>query len=175
MPSRSCLLTSRMRTQRRSGLAGALRWSRSLPIELDETPTPKAQDDDSFVSTIVENLQTAGVQNTFRGERLSFDTLEPYASDGLLHAHGTITDADGEVRTVAIMIGPEHGTVSPDMVKDAAREALKGAGFDILVVCGFAFEAYASETAKEFAPSGTASLLPKTSARWDGCGYSSPT
>ena len=51
------------------------------------------------------------------------------------------------------MIGPEHGTVSPDMVKDAAREALKGSGFDILVVCGFAFEAYASETAKEFAPS----------------------
>ncbi|MCL4448435.1 MAG: site-specific DNA-methyltransferase [Actinobacteria bacterium] len=108
----------------------------------------------SFVSTIVENLQTSGVQNTFRGERLTFDVLEPYAGDGILHAHGTITDADGEVRTVAIMIGPEHGTVSPDMVKDAAREALKGAGFDILVVCGFAFEAYASETAKEFAPSG---------------------
>jgi adenine-specific DNA-methyltransferase len=108
----------------------------------------------SFVSTIVENLQTSGVQNTFRGERLSFDTLEPYASDGLLHAHGTITDADGAVRTVAVMIGPEHGTVSPDMVKNAAREALKGAGFDILVVCGFAFEAYASETAKEFAPLG---------------------
>ena len=38
--------------------------------------------------------------------------------------------ADGAVRTVAVMIGPEHGTVSPDMVKDAAREALKGAGFD---------------------------------------------
>jgi adenine-specific DNA-methyltransferase len=121
---------------------------------LNEAPTSRAQDDDSFVSTIVENLQAAGVQNTFRGERLTFDTLQPYASDGLLHAHGTITDADGAVRTVAIMIGPEHGTVTPDMVKDAAREALKGAGFDILVVCGFAFEAYASETAKEFAPSG---------------------
>jgi adenine-specific DNA-methyltransferase len=121
---------------------------------LDEPGGSGLGDDESFVSTIVENLQTSGVQNTFRGERLSFDTLEPYASDGLLHAHGTITDADGEVRTVAIMIGPEHGTVSPDMVKDAAREALKGAGFDILVVCGFAFEAYASETAKEFAPSG---------------------
>ena len=83
-----------------------------------------------------------------------FDVLEPYASDGILQAHGTMTDADGEVRTVAVMIGPEHGTVSPDMVKDAAREALKGAGFDILVFCGFAFEAYTSETAKEFAPSG---------------------
>jgi adenine-specific DNA-methyltransferase len=121
---------------------------------LDEPGGSTRSDEESFVSTIVENLLTSGVQNTFRGERLMFDVLEPYASDGLLHAHGTITDADGEVRTVAIMIGPEHGTVSPDMVKDAARQALKGSGFDILVVCGFAFEAYASETAKEFAPSG---------------------
>jgi adenine-specific DNA-methyltransferase len=121
---------------------------------LDEPGGSGNGDEESFVSTIVENLQTSGVQNTFRGERLTFDALEPYAGDGILHAHGTITDAAGEVRTVAIMIGPEHGTVSPDMVKDAAREALKGAGFDILVVCGFAFEAYASETAKEFAPSG---------------------
>ena len=113
-----------------------------------------SEDNVSFVSTIIEHLQTSGVQNTFRNERLSFETLEPYVGDGLLHAHGTTMDAAGNSRTVAVMIGPEHGTVSPDMVKDAAREALKGAGFDILVVCGFAFEAYASETAKEFAPSG---------------------
>ena len=65
-----------------------------------------------------------------------------------------MTDSDGTVRTVAVAIGPEHGTVSPDMVKDAAREALKGAGFDLLVYCGFAYEAYTSETAKEFAPYG---------------------
>jgi adenine-specific DNA-methyltransferase len=121
---------------------------------LDEPGSSGSDDEESFVSTIVENLQASGVQNTFRGERLMFDVLEPYGGDGILHAHGSITDASGEVRTVAVMIGPEHGTVSPDMVKDAAREALKGAGFDILVVCGFAFEAYASETAKEFAPSG---------------------
>ncbi len=120
---------------------------------LDESNTSDTEKD-SFVTTILENLQTSGVQNTFQGERLKFDVLEPFTSDGLLHAHGTITDVEGTERTVAIMIGPEHGTVSPDMVKDAAREALKGAGFDILVVCGFAFEAYASETAKEFAPSG---------------------
>jgi len=120
---------------------------------LDESMNSSTQGEESFVSTMVENLKTSGVQNTFRGERLTFDVLEPYAGDGILHAHGTITDASGEIRTVAIMIGPEHGTVSPDMVKDAAREALKGMGFDILVVCGFAFEAYASQTAKEFAPS----------------------
>jgi adenine-specific DNA-methyltransferase len=121
---------------------------------IDDSDAGGVGDADSFVSTIVENLRTSGVQNTFRSERVAFDLLEPYAGEGILHAHGTITDADGDIRTVAIMIGPEHGTVSPDMVKGAAREALKGAGFDILIVCGFAFEAYASETAKEFAPLG---------------------
>jgi adenine-specific DNA-methyltransferase len=38
-------------------------------------------------------------------------------------------------------------------VKEAAKEALKGVGFDLLVVCGFAFDAHAGETAKEFSPS----------------------
>ncbi len=107
----------------------------------------------SYTDTIIENLRKSGVQNTFKGERLTFDTLEPYAGDGILHAHGTTTDVSGESRTVAVAIGPEHGTVSPDSIKDAAREALKGTGFDMLIVCAFAFDAYAMEVTKEFAPS----------------------
>ncbi len=121
-------------------------------LEMDPPSVPA--DASSFVSTVLDNLRSSGVQNTFKGERLVFDTLEPLPSDGTLQASGIMTDADGAVRNVAVAIGPEHGTVSPNMVKDAAREALKGAGFDLLVYCGFAFEAYASETAKEFAPSG---------------------
>jgi adenine-specific DNA-methyltransferase len=42
-------------------------------------------------------------------------------------------------------VGKEH-------VKEAAKEALKGRGFDLLIVCGFAFDAYAAEAAKEFSP-----------------------
>jgi adenine-specific DNA-methyltransferase len=121
---------------------------------LEAESIPTATDSTSFVSTILDNLRTSGVQNTFKGERLEFDTLEPLPSDGTLQASGTMADSDGTVRTVAVAIGPEHGTVSPDMVKDAAREALRGAGFDLLVYCGFAYEAYTSETAKEFAPQG---------------------
>jgi adenine-specific DNA-methyltransferase len=123
---------------------------RNLAIE----ETPSAADEQDFVSTILESLRASGVQNTFKGERLNLDTLVPYPGEGVLHAHGTLTGPDGEIRTVAVAIGPEHGTVSPDMVKDAAREALKGAGFDLLVYCGFAFDAYTSETASEFTPSG---------------------
>ncbi len=55
-------------------------------------------------------------------------------------------------RRVAVSLGPEHGTVGPEQVKEAAKEALKGTGFDLLVVCGFAFDAHAGETAKEFSP-----------------------
>ena len=53
---------------------------------------------------------------------------------------------------VAVSLGPEHGTVGPEQVKEAAKEAVQGVGFDLLVVCGFAFDAHVSETAKEFSP-----------------------
>ena len=49
------------------------------------------------------------------------------------------------MRRVAVCIGPEHGTVSPDLIKDAAKEAVQGVGFDLLVVLGFAFDPHVSE------------------------------
>nr|WP_236691024.1 DNA methyltransferase [Levilinea saccharolytica] len=52
---------------------------------------------------------------------------------------------EGVVRRVAVCIGPEHGTVSPDLIKDAAKEAVQGVGFDLLVVLGFAFDPHVSE------------------------------
>jgi adenine-specific DNA-methyltransferase len=44
--------------------------------------------------------------------------------------------------------------VGPDHIKEAAKEAMRGAGFDLLVVCGFAFDPHSGETAREFAPEG---------------------
>jgi adenine-specific DNA-methyltransferase len=35
-------------------------------------------------------------------------------------------------------------------VKEAAKEAVRGVGFDLLVVCGFAFDPYVSEEAKHY-------------------------
>lgn len=49
-------------------------------------------------------------------------------------------------------LGPEYGTVSADQVREAAKEAVKGVGFDLLLVCGFAFDAAGPEVAKEFKP-----------------------
>lgn len=108
-----------------------------------------------FEMMILDNLRRAGVQNTRKNERLVFARLDPYAGQWL-HATGEYADKDGTVRRVAVSIGPEHGTVGPDQVKEAAKEALIGVGFDLLVVCGFAFDAHTGETAKEFAPSNPA-------------------
>ncbi len=102
-----------------------------------------------FVPMILDNLRKTGVQNTVRQERLKLDRLEPFAGQWL-QATGEYTDTSGASRRVAVAIGPEHGTVGPELVKEAAKEALRGAGFDLLVVCGFAFDAHAGETAREF-------------------------
>jgi adenine-specific DNA-methyltransferase len=47
--------------------------------------------------------------------------------------------------TVAVAIGPEFGTVGPELIREAAKEAVRIA--DLLVVCGFAFDPLAGEEA----------------------------
>lgn len=109
-----------------------------------------------FVTMILDNLRKAGVQNTRKKERLNFDRLDPYAGTWL-QASGEYTDADGRIRRVVVTIGPEHGTVGPQQVKEAAKEAVQGVGFDVLVVCGFAFDPHVAEEAKRY---GSLTVLP---------------
>jgi adenine-specific DNA-methyltransferase len=102
-----------------------------------------------FETMILDNLRKAGVQNTVKNERLVFDRLEPLAGSWL-QASGYYTDAEGKSRRVAVSIGPEHGTVGPNQVKEAAKEAVLGVGYDVLIVCGFAFDPHVSEEAKRY-------------------------
>jgi len=123
----------------------------------DSTVTEQeARKQQDFTTMILDNLKKAGVQNTRKEERLTFDRLEPYARIWL-HAAGEYTDADGKTRRVAVSIGPEHGTVGPQQVKEAAKEAVQGVGFDVLVVCGFAFDPHVAEEAKRY---GKLTVLP---------------
>ncbi len=125
----------------------------------EERPPPTATeaagasdaDSPTFEQTILDNLRKAGVHNTFKGEAITFDRLDLFAGTWI-QAEGEFTDADGKARRVAVSLGPEHGTVGPDAIKEAAKEAMRGAGFDLLVVCGFAFDPHSGETAKEFTP-----------------------
>ena len=116
----------------------------------------EARKQQDFVTMILDNLKKAGVQNTRKSERLSFGRLDPYAGTWL-HAASEYTDADGKTRRVAVSIGPEHGTVGPQQVKEAAKEAVQGVGFDMLVVCGFAFDPHVAEEVKRY---GKLTVLP---------------
>lgn len=123
---------------------------------LDGTVTEKeARQQQDFAGMILDNLKKAGVQNTKKSERLTFDTLEPYAGRWI-NAHGTYKEG-GKQKRVAVSIGPEHGTVGPQQVKEAAKEAVQGVGFDLLIVCGFAFDPHVTEEVKRY---GKLTVLP---------------
>jgi adenine-specific DNA-methyltransferase len=108
-----------------------------------DTVPPKAVG--AFVTAIVDNLRAAGVQNTVRDERLTFDRLDPWPGK-YIHAVGEYSEGETP-RRAAITIGPQYGTVDADLVRDAAKEA--AAFFDILIVCGFAFDAYITNEFKQ--------------------------
>ncbi|MDD5605688.1 MAG: site-specific DNA-methyltransferase, partial [Dehalococcoidales bacterium] len=102
-----------------------------------------------FETVVLENLKKAGVQNTVKHERLKFTRLDHYPSEWL-HAEGEYIEQDGAIKRVAVCIGPEHGTVGPELVKEAAKEAVRGIGFDLLLICGFAFDPHVREEAKRY-------------------------
>ena len=98
---------------------------------------------------ILEHLNTSGVQQAHREDRISFTALTPWPGD-LICTEGRYDEghADtGAERRAGIFIGPEFGTVSrPDLVA-AAREAAD-ADFDVLIACAFSYEAHATEFSK---------------------------
>ncbi|MFI6075817.1 site-specific DNA-methyltransferase [Actinoplanes sp. NPDC051343] len=111
-------------------------------------------DVDGYLKTIIDNLAKAGVQNGWRNERLEFASLAPYPGK-MIHADAARRNGDeGASARIAVSIGPQYGTVDADWVKDATREALKGVGFDLLLICAFSFDGRASVAADEFAPDG---------------------
>ena len=50
---------------------------------------------------------------------------------------------------MAVCIGPEFGTVGPNS-SGGGEAAVKGLGFDLLIICGFAFDGATSEEAKQY-------------------------
>ena len=155
---------------------------------ISEREARKGQDfaPGGFTGMILDNLKKAGVQNTRKSERLTFDRLDPYPGVWL-HAAGEYTEVGQsaglsasedtqssglrygaadivmqsaglrQTRRVAVSIGPEHGTVGPQQVKEAAKEAVQGVGFDLLIICGFAFDPHVSEEVKRY---GKLTVLP---------------
>ena len=99
-----------------------------------------------FVTMILENLRTAGVQQAHKEDKIIFTALVPWPGD-MVCAEGRYQEGgngSGSEKRAAVFIGPEFGTVSrPDLVA-AAREA-GDAGFDVLIACAFNYDAHSSE------------------------------
>lgn len=107
-----------------------------------ETEAAKVADAPNFEQSILDNLAKASIQNGRRQERITFTSFETYAGEYIQ----AIGERDGEANDdaaacVAIAIGPQYGTVSPQYVKKAAREAINAEGVDLLCILGFAFDA----------------------------------
>jgi adenine-specific DNA-methyltransferase len=95
-----------------------------------------------FLEMVLENLRKAGVQNQVKDQRLEFQTMERFAGRAI-QAEGLFDEGEARKRA-AVVIGPQYGTVGTELVREAAKEA--AGWFDLLVICGFAFDDRAQET-----------------------------
>lgn len=116
------------------------------PTRSESEKTATTDDQSAFEKSIMDNLLKAGVQNGRKSERLLFDSLVPFAGERI-QGDGVQKETG---QRIAVSIGPQFGTVDPEWIRLAAREATRGLGFDVLLVCAFAFDPQANESVKEF-------------------------
>ena len=115
---------------------------RLRPASIEEGET-------KFHDVVFQNLRKSGVQNTKKDERLEFTSLEPWHKGTRIQFEGSRIQFEGRYtennkeKKAAICIGPEYGTVTRSLLVQAARESADY--FDLLIVMGFAFEAYADD------------------------------
>ncbi len=98
-----------------------------------------------FATMVLENLKSAGVQQSDKQDRIAFTAMEGWPGD-YIAAAGTYEHA-GAQKKAAIFIGPEFGSVTRADIMAAAREA-NDARFDVLIACAFNFDAHSSEVNK---------------------------
>jgi adenine-specific DNA-methyltransferase len=104
----------------------------------NETP------ENDFAQIVINHLKTAGVHQHEKGDRISFDSVQPWPGNWI-GAEASFTEGESGVeRRAAIFIGPEYGTVGRSDLIAAAREAVD-ARFDVVIACAFNFDAHSSE------------------------------
>ena len=116
---------------------------RVLPInardeDIDARAKSEIKNESRFLEIILDNLKKSGVQNIQKKDKLEFESLEPWSSGQHIQFIGRYNGG----KKAAICVGPEYGTVTRSLLVNAVRESCDY--FDVLVVLGFAFEAYAN-------------------------------
>ena len=122
---------------------------RELGLDEDDRPIDpleRAHPEKTFAEVILDNLKTAGVQQAHKEDKISFTALVPWPGDYVC-ADGRYlegSNGSGKEKRAGIFIGPEFGTITRQDLVLAAREA-SDAGFDVLISCGFNYEAHTTE------------------------------
>ena len=104
--------------------------------------SPVLAGEQDFSQVVLENLKTAGVQQSTKAEKIVFTALTPWPGE-YVGAEGRFLEGEVE-RRAAIFIGPEFGTVARADLVAAAREAVD-ARFDVLIAAAFNFEAHTGD------------------------------
>ncbi|WP_417384110.1 site-specific DNA-methyltransferase [Gimesia sp.] len=122
---------------------------RVLTVDEDDSfieSQPTAGEGADFAQVILENLKTAGVQQSHKEDKIEFTSLTPWPGH-FVCAEGIYREGDeesGVEKRAAILIGPEFGTVARADLAAAAREAGE-AEFDVLIACAFNYDAHSSD------------------------------
>ncbi|QDT47223.1 Modification methylase DpnIIB [Symmachiella dynata] len=99
-----------------------------------------------FVQMVLDNLQTSGVQQSAKADRIAFTSISGWPG-AYIAAEGRYVEGESEdapEKRAGIFIGPEFGTVARQDLVRAAREA-GDAGFDVVIACAFNFDAHSAE------------------------------
>jgi adenine-specific DNA-methyltransferase len=99
-----------------------------------------------FLQVIKDYLEKNPIKSLYKEDRVSLEKIETITGGLWINLKANIKDTD---KNVAIFIGPETGTVNAEHVRESAKEAVKGTGYDILYILGFSFDPYVVEVCKE--------------------------
>ena len=112
---------------------------------IDPADQPGAELD--FAEMILENLKTAGVQQSAKADKINFATLTPWPGEYICAEGIYLEKESGNEKRAGIFIGPEFGTVLRSDLVAAAREA-GDAGFDVVIACAFSYDAQSADLQK---------------------------
>ncbi len=141
-------------------VAGPFTVESLLPFKLpaqeavDSKAEQNALNDGRYLKALIEQLKKAGVENRNKEERIVFSSIEPTA-DILIPAVGHFLDKQNSQKTAAISFGPQYSTVNESFLQEAAHKAINSfpnypKGFELLIICGFAFATDLFEQVKNY-------------------------
>lgn len=124
---------------------------RVLAVDEDDELVDQVREDaggekPDFAAMILDNLQTSGIQQASKQDKINFTALTPWPGSYIC-AEGTFiegSEESGSEKRAGIFVGPEFGTVTRQDLVAAAREC-GDAEFDVLIACAFCYEAHTTE------------------------------